>query len=100
MGDRKVAVRDVIERAIAHRIADGGGAPSSKTEFVYPEFREALLAVAGESGAINSKRLGNFVAKSKGRIIGGKRLVREGDIGGSARWRLEIIAVLSERDAV
>jgi hypothetical protein len=57
-----------------------------------PEFREALLAVAGNNGAINSQRLGNFLARSKDRIVDNRRFVNAGVLNGHTKWRLEPIS--------
>ena len=52
-------------------------------------FREALLIVAGEGGVINSRSLGKWLAANKGRIVGGLRIVQDGESSGVAQWRLE-----------
>jgi hypothetical protein len=43
-------------------------------EFKRPEFRDALLREAGEGGSISSRRLGRWLSKISGRIVGGFRL--------------------------
>lgn len=43
------------------------------TEFVNPEFREALLRVAGEGGAINGTRLGKWLSQHQNRVVAGHR---------------------------
>jgi len=40
-------------------------------EFIRPEFRDLLLRVAGEGGAVSGKRLGKFLSKIGGRVVGG-----------------------------
>jgi putative DNA primase/helicase len=40
-------------------------------EFIRPELRELLLRVAGEGGAVSGKRLGKFLSKIGGRVVGG-----------------------------
>ena len=42
--------------------------------FKHPEFRDALLEVAGERGVISNMRLGKWLAKNKGRVVGGLRI--------------------------
>ncbi len=85
-----VSVRDVIEHATTHRTATGiGSLAYPKAEYAHPDFREALLAVAGEGGAINGKRLGKWLASHQDRIVHGFRLVRAGVTHGITRWRLE-----------
>jgi len=43
-------------------------------QFNHPEFRDALLRTAGEGGAVSSRRLGRWLSKISGRIVGGFRL--------------------------
>jgi len=89
IGDRPVSVRDVIERATEQR-SDTAGPPTQhpKASFVNPDFREALLMVAGDGGAINSRRLGKWLASHQGRIIENNQIVRDGLSAGIMRWRL------------
>jgi hypothetical protein len=63
----------------------GLGAPAFRNEAL----REALLVVAGEGGAINSRRLGKWLAANKDRIVGGLRIAHAGESSGVAQWRLE-----------
>jgi hypothetical protein len=42
--------------------------------FTDPEFRDVLLGQAGEGGAVNTKRLGRWLSRIKGRIVDGHRL--------------------------
>lgn len=60
----EVTVRILIDRATAQRHAEGGG-----QEFKHPDFREALLRVAGKGGAINGMRLGKWLGANKGRVV-------------------------------
>jgi hypothetical protein len=56
-----------------------------RREFAFPEFREALLEIAGQGGVISGKRVGNWLRVVKGRIVDGMRIesgLREG------YWRL------------
>ncbi len=70
VGDRAVSVRDVIETAVQQRTAMGTGSIQfPRMEFAYPDFREALLAVAGEGGVINSRRMGKWLAAVPSRIV-------------------------------
>jgi hypothetical protein len=57
-----------------------------------PELREALLGVAGKNGAINSQKLGNFLARYKDRIVDNRRFVRAGVLNGHTKWRLEPVS--------
>jgi hypothetical protein len=61
------------------------------------DLKEALAAVAGTDGSISNRRLGKYLGKSEGRIVTigegptrvRARVVQEGAVGGSAKWRLE-----------
>ena len=83
IGEERVTVRQAIERATEPRprLYD-------RTEFVHPEFREALLAIAGEGGAINGRRLGKWIGAHRNRIVTGLKLVSAGLSAGRARWQL------------
>ncbi len=61
----------------------------------YPEFRDALLATAGDGQNINGRRLGNWLSKRKERVVGGKKFISTGDRGGQLVWRLEHVAAVS-----
>ncbi|EDZ45109.1 Primase C terminal 2 family [Rhodobacterales bacterium Y4I] len=84
IGMDRVSVRDVIERATDQRPQLFG-----RTEFVHPEFREALLRVAGEGGVINGRRLGRWIGAHQNRIVSGLRLISAGVSAGHARWQLQ-----------
>lgn len=84
IGLQPANVRDVIERATEQRPQLHG-----RTEFVHPEFREALLRAAGEGGAINGRRLGKWIGSHQNRIVGGLRLVNAGVSAGHTRWQLQ-----------
>jgi hypothetical protein len=53
------------------------------------DFREALLAVAGDRGAINTTRLGAWLRENKGRIINGIRLQTGRLRHGCGTWFLD-----------
>lgn len=92
INDASVSVRDVIERATTPRRMVGMPPASQwRHEFAEPDFREALLAVAGESGVINGKRLGKWLAGHQDRIVRGFCFVRAGLNSGIMRWRLEAV---------
>ena len=61
----------------------------SQRDLVYPDFREALYVVAGERGAINSVKLGNWLRSRKGKTIDRLRF-EQGDAahGGIAKWKV------------
>lgn len=78
--------REIIERAAAQQTQLFG-----KAEYVNPEFREALLRVAGEGGAINGTRLGKWLSQHQNRIVAGHRIIAAGTTGNRARWQLDIV---------
>jgi hypothetical protein len=87
-----VSARDVIEYATAPLKNHGGrSVVQSRQEFAHPDFREALLTVAGEGGVINGKRLGKWLARHQEQIVSGYRFVRAGLSAGIMRWRLEAV---------
>ena len=59
-----------------------------RADFINPEFREALLAVAGDGGAISGKRLGKWLSANQGRIVNTMRITPDGIVSGISRWRL------------
>lgn len=83
VGSRRVSVKEVIDVA-TDQIASFHG----RAEFINPDFREALLAVAGDGGAISGRRLGKWLAANQGRIVNGMRLTPDGQHAGVVRWRL------------
>ena len=91
IGIRTVSVSHVIEYAMRTcKSASEGVTEPLQCEFVCPEFREALLAVAGDDGVINGRRLGKWLAANASRIVRGMRIVQQGERGGVAHWQLEL----------
>jgi hypothetical protein len=91
LGDEKVTVRDVIDRATLQRSSGSFGAIGPhRTEYAHADFREALLAVAGQGGAINGKSLGKWLAANQGRIVDGLCIERGRLRSGILRWRLRM----------
>jgi hypothetical protein len=85
LGDGRVSVREVIDSATRKR----PGLFNYSDEYVNPDFREALLVVAGDRGSVNSYRLGNWLSANENRIVNGARFVAAGITAGIGRWRLE-----------
>lgn len=52
------------------------------------EFREALLAVAGMSGAVNTQRLGKWLRGNAGKIADGMHIEAGPTRDGSRQWEL------------
>jgi putative DNA primase/helicase len=87
LGPARVSVKDVIDKATDFDCAQGG-LDFNRRSFLHPEFREALLTVAGDSGNINGRRLGKWLSRAKGEIVNGLRIVADGTLEGIARYRL------------
>jgi len=64
-------------------------------KFKHPEFRDALLATAGDGQNINGRRLGNWLSKRQDRVVDGKKFVSTSLRGGQNVWRLEHITPTS-----
>ncbi|HWL67120.1 MAG TPA: hypothetical protein VNS22_01920 [Geminicoccus sp.] len=79
----RVTVRELIERATAHRTGDWG-----KPDFIHPDFREALLKIANDRGNVNSFRLGKWLSANKGRIVDGYSIEADGQEKGIGTWKL------------
>lgn len=86
LGAKRVSVARVIEVA---RSETREAVPPYRATFDHPEFREALLAIAGDGGAINGRRLGKWLSAHQGRIVGGQRIVSAGISAGIGLWRIE-----------
>lgn len=84
IGLDRVTVSEVIRQATAPQ---SGGLFQSNPDL--PEFREALLAVAGDGGAINGRRLGKWLGRNKDRIVDGMRIVQDLKLEGNVTWRLQ-----------
>jgi putative DNA primase/helicase len=82
IGSRSVTTLEVIENAAKQT---GPLSPDGK-KFVNDAFREALLAVAGNGGAIDSRRLGTWLGGIKDRIVDGKKIVLGRMSSGSNQW--------------
>jgi len=86
---QRVTTKDLIDHA-TEKVNDGNYSPYPKQqEFAHPEFRDALLIVAGDGGAINSLKLGKWLAANQDRFVLGYKIVQEGERSGSKLWRLE-----------
>ena len=71
-GDKEWTTAELIKIACER---DGQIVPGFKLpDFKHPELRELLLRVAGEGGAVSGKRLGKFLSKIGGRVVGGFQL--------------------------
>jgi putative DNA primase/helicase len=88
--DKEYSVREVIESAAwrkdprDHQLAFGADSERSEA----PEFREALLVVAGKDGAINSYKLGRWLSQSQSRLVDGWGIVKTHAVDGVQKWKL------------
>ena len=87
----EMTVKEVVDRATDILPQQNFGIDLNRAprrEFLLPRLREALLVVAGEGGNINSKRLGKWLGREKGRIVKGVRIV----MGLRDRhWKIELV---------
>jgi hypothetical protein len=83
-----VTAKDMINHAI-EETASPFQYQSRSREYKHPEFRDALLIVAGDGGAINSLKLGRWLAANENRSILGHKIIQNGERGGSKLWKLE-----------
>ena len=57
-------------------------------DFMRPEFRDLLLRQAGDGGAVNSRRLGKWLSRIKGRVVDGHRIEMREDGSHGNRFSL------------
>ena len=84
IGTERTTVRKVIERATRQTPAGYG---STKLDFDHPDLREALLAVAGQGGAINGKKLGKWLQMHEKKIAANCCVYKAGDYDGIMTWK-------------
>lgn len=88
--ERRLTSADLIKLACekeTRMLGEGDYRDKPEQTWRHPDLREALLAVAGSSGAIDGRRLGKWLSSHKGRIVSGVRL--ESETGGrTATWWL------------
>jgi hypothetical protein len=88
LGMQRVSVKQVICKATDFDLSSGQK-DLIRRRFLYPEFREALLAVAGDGVSISGKRLGKWLSANKGKVFNGLRIIPDGVLEGVARYRLQ-----------
>jgi hypothetical protein len=86
IGDQPVTSSEVIE--IATKQHNNSSFDPDRRRFVHDAFREALLAVAGSAGNIDSRRLGNWLSRNQDRIVNGTKIVLSTMASGNNRWQL------------
>ena len=85
IGPETVSTQTLMERATASATD-----PFGKLAFKQPDFREALLSVAGIGGSVNTLRLGHWLRSHKDRVVEGRKITMDGITAGVARWKLEV----------
>jgi hypothetical protein len=88
LNDRSVTTRTVIEEACGLDLTPTPNIPNHIT-YWHPEFRNALLDVAGERGRVSARRLGTWLGANKHKVVGNHRLAADTPSAGNARWKLE-----------
>lgn len=81
-GISATSVRELVERA--ERTSSGG---------LDGELAEVVREVAEERGTINRRRLGRWIARHQGRIVGGQKFERDTKRDGCDRWRVVTLEV-------
>ncbi len=81
----RVSAKEVIDIATDFQTASA----DDKRRYLHPEFREALLVVAGEAGNINSRRLGKWLNANKAKVVNKLRIINDGILEGVARYRVQ-----------
>ena len=83
IGPEVVTAKTVIERATAST-RDHMDRPT----YTNPDFREALMGVAGAAGHVNSTKLAYWLRAHKDRVVDKRKIILDGTTGGVARWKL------------
>ena len=77
------AIKQAVDKTeLKFQTGEGGGVEGH-------EFRDLLLRVAGHGGTISPRRLGIWLSKISGRVVGSRRLVMRVDKSHGNRWSLE-----------
>lgn len=82
-GDRPATVAQAITAATNARNRAG-----DTLSFSGDGLNEAMMSIAGAKGAVNSRRLGRFIARHERRIKGALRFIRAGTSDKTALWRV------------
>ena len=87
IGTDRVSIRRLIERVTERSSSTSGG-----DQFAHPDFRDALLAVAGEGGDVNARRLGRWLTARAKRIVDGCCIDQVGAVDGLMTYRLFVLS--------
>ncbi len=83
VGVQRVTVSEVIKLATEMTPSFG-----EKPDFLRRDFREALMAVAGQGGVVSSRKMGNWLSGNQNRIVNGAAFHNVGSRDGVAVWSL------------
>jgi putative DNA primase/helicase len=87
IGDKRRSVAAIVDTA-----NDRIPGTEDSGNWLYPNFRDALVLVCGDRGAtLNPRRLGKWLAHVKERVVDNSRIVQDGSHGGSVLWRLDLV---------
>lgn len=82
---------EIVEKANEADLIGGGDYHETpRKELAYPELHEALMSVAGDRLGLNTRKLGYWLRRKKGRVIGGYKI--EAQLDGHAKqqkWQLQ-----------
>ena len=87
-GDTVHTVADVVALTIVPQERSDGTAGAPRPDDTLLELRKALEAVAAQGREINTRKLGNFIAKHERQVEAGMRFERAGERSGVALWRV------------
>jgi hypothetical protein len=88
LGNSSLTTREVITEACKTQ-PDPTPNNQDHRSPVHPEFRNALLDVAGERGRVSARALGKWIGANKHKVAGKHRLAAARMLHGNARWRLQ-----------
>jgi hypothetical protein len=80
-GSAPAMVREVAEKV-------GSGQES------YVDLKEVIKEIAWDRGDINRRKLGWWIKRHEGRVVGGKRFRRSNSGASAEKWRVEVLEVL------
>ncbi len=91
----KAAVGAAMQKTAPANEAGESSQYAPQIEERYPGLHQMLLQIAGVRGNVDSNRLGRWLLSRHGRVVGDLRFKKDGVTAGSARWKLERVAVKS-----
>ena len=96
IGSERVTLSEVVQRASEKAVSTPFD-PNGKAPFLHPEFRDALLAVGGAGGFVDAVKLGQWLGRSKNRVLDGDHFEADGFYKGVSSWRLNSARTLAQR---